>query len=78
LDSKYFDEEFLGKSDSIEEIGELNWPIWILYIISLVICFYIVKKGVKTSGRIAIFTATIPYLFFIILLIRGIFLEGAS
>jgi SNF family Na+-dependent transporter len=44
----------------------------------MIICFYIVKNGVKTSGRIAVFTATIPYLFFIILLIRGLFLDGAS
>jgi hypothetical protein len=74
LDNRYFEEDFLKKSESIEVVGELNLPIWIIYVLSMLICFYIVKNGVKTSGKIIIFTATIPYFFFIILLVRGIFL----
>lgn len=37
----------------------------------------VVKKGVKTSGKIVIVTSMMPYLFFIILAIRGMFLDGA-
>ena len=37
----------------------------------------IVRKGVKSSGKIIIFTAISPYFFFIVLLVRAIFLDGA-
>ena len=36
-----------------------------------------IKNGVKTSGKIIVFTALVPYFFFLILLIRAFFLEGA-
>ena len=38
----------------------------------------VIKKGVKTSGKIIMFTALMPYLFFFIMLIRAMFLEGAG
>lgn len=38
----------------------------------------VVKKGVKTSGKIIIFTALMPYFFFFIMLIRALFLEGSG
>jgi len=49
-----------------------------LYTLSLVICYLIVKNGVKTSGKIAIVTSLLPYVFFIILAIKGMTLEGAG
>jgi SNF family Na+-dependent transporter len=43
----------------------------------LIVCYCIVKKGVKYSGKIIVFTAFVPYLFLSILFLRGIFLAGA-
>jgi len=37
----------------------------------------IVKKGVKTSGKVITYTSLMPYFLFFILAIQGIFLDGA-
>ena len=44
---------------------------------SLLICYMIVKNGVKTSGKIVVVTSLLPYALFLILAIRGAFLDGA-
>ena len=38
----------------------------------------VIKNGVKTSGKIIMVTALLPYVFFTILLLRGFFLSGAG
>lgn len=48
------------------------------YLVSLVVCYFVIKNGVKTSGKIIMFTALMPYVFFFILAVRGIFLDGAG
>jgi SNF family Na+-dependent transporter len=50
----------------------------LLYVISLLICHYIVKNGVKASGKIVTITATAPFVLLFILMLRGLFLSGAG
>jgi SNF family Na+-dependent transporter len=68
----------LHQSASISEFEAISPSLFFLYIASLLICHYIIKNGVKTSGKIVAMTATSPFVFLLILLIRGLFLEGAS
>jgi solute carrier family 6 GABA transporter-like protein 1 len=44
---------------------------------SIAICYYIIAKGLKQTGKIIVFTALFPYILFIIMLLRGIALPGA-
>ena len=37
----------------------------------------IVRNGVKSSGKIVVVTALLPYFFFIVLFIRALSLDGA-
>jgi SNF family Na+-dependent transporter len=67
----------LRKSESINDFEGINPFLFILYIMSLLICYAVVHKGVKTSGKIILVTAILPYFFFILLFIRSLFLEGA-
>lgn len=41
------------------------------------ISFICVSKGVKTSGKIAIYTGLLPYFLLCVLILRGIFLKGS-
>ena len=43
---------------------------------SLLTIYYIIRKGIKVSGKVAVYTALAPYFFFIILLLRGFTLPG--
>lgn len=40
-------------------------------------CYFCVANGVKTSGKVAIYTGTLPYIILCILILRGIFLPGS-
>lgn len=64
-------------SPSITDFGTIDPFLFVLYVFSIFVCYMVVKNGVKTSGKIVVFTSLTPYLLFIILAIRGIFLEGA-
>ncbi|CAD8059026.1 unnamed protein product [Paramecium sonneborni] len=75
---KHFYEQILQISDSITNINEIIWSLLIAYMVSLTIVYMIIKEGVQTSGKIAIVTATSPYILLIILLVRGLMLEGSS
>ena len=44
---------------------------------SWVVIFFVIRKGVKSSGKAAYFLAIFPYLVLIALLIRSVTLEGA-
>ena len=43
----------------------------------MIICHYVIKNGAKTSGQVVIITASTPFVIFFILVLRGLFLNGA-
>ena len=42
----------------------------------MLVVYFCIAKGVKLSGKIAIYSSTAPFFLLIILLLRGLFLEG--
>lgn len=76
-ENTYFARDVLDRSDSIDDFGYIHPSLMFFYVLSLYICYMVIKNGVKTSGKIIIFTALMPYIFFFILSIRGMFLSGA-
>ena len=74
--NKFFFDEYLQNTGSLE-LGGLRWPIvgglaavWTL----MYLCIF---KGVKLVGKIVLWTVPIPWLMLLILLVRGLTLEGA-
>ncbi|KAG1667380.1 Sodium- and chloride-dependent glycine transporter 2 [Nymphon striatum] len=74
---EYFQNFVIGRTSGIEEFGDFNWRIWLCVILSWVIVFLCCIKGVRSSGKVVYFTATFPYVMLLVLLIRGVTLEGA-
>ena len=53
------------------------WHISLCLLLSWIVLFFVLVKGVQGSGKVAYFTALFPYLVLFILLIRGATLPGA-
>uniref|UniRef100_A0A4W5QXW8 Transporter n=1 Tax=Hucho hucho TaxID=62062 RepID=A0A4W5QXW8_9TELE len=67
----------LGLSGGIEEIGNVRWDLALCLLLSWIICYFCVWKGVKSTGKVVYFTATFPYVMLLVLLVRGLTLPGA-
>ncbi|XP_069158252.1 sodium-dependent proline transporter isoform X2 [Procambarus clarkii] len=59
-------------------IGTIQWDLTLCLLLSWIIVFLCLVKGVRSSGKVVYFTATFPYVILIALLIVGVRLEGAS
>ncbi|XP_047473125.1 sodium-dependent proline transporter-like isoform X2 [Penaeus chinensis] len=60
------------------QIGDIQVKLTLYLLLSWVIVFLCLMKGIKSSGKVVYFTATFPYIILIALLIVGVMLEGAS
>mmetsp|Transcript_39630 Transcript_39630/g.60680 ORF Transcript_39630/g.60680 Transcript_39630/m.60680 type:complete len:221 (+) Transcript_39630:548-1210(+) len=76
--ARYFPEEVLEKSESIEEDGYLIPRLCFFLVLTYVIIYFSVWKGLKSLSQVAHITVTLPYFIQAIFLIRGLALPGAS
>ncbi|XP_018546933.2 sodium- and chloride-dependent GABA transporter 2 [Lates calcarifer] len=74
---EFWQRRVLKISSGIEEVGSLRWELVLCLILSWVICYFCVWKGIKSTGKAAYFTATFPFVTLFVLLVRGITLPGA-
>ncbi|XP_068197352.1 sodium- and chloride-dependent GABA transporter 3-like [Antennarius striatus] len=75
---EFWERRMLGMSGGIDDLGGVRWELVLCLLVSWVICYFSIWKGVKSSGKVAYFTATFPYVMLLILLVRGLTLPGAS
>lgn len=68
---------FPQKANIDDGIGVPEWRLSLCLLLSWIIIFLTLVKGVKSSGKVAYFTAIFPYVVMIILLVRGVTLPGA-
>ncbi|XP_022337036.2 sodium- and chloride-dependent glycine transporter 1-like [Crassostrea virginica] len=69
----------LDLSDGIDSPGTLRWQLLLCLMAAWFAVFLCLFKGIKTSGKVVYVAATVPYLFLMILFIRGLTfnIEGA-
>ncbi|XP_077990965.1 sodium-dependent proline transporter-like [Glandiceps talaboti] len=75
---EYWTNYVLNINDGIENLGTVQWQLALCLLLSWIVVFLCLLKGVKTSGKVVYFTATFPYMVLVILLIRGATLPGAA
>ncbi|XP_011173559.1 sodium- and chloride-dependent transporter XTRP3 [Solenopsis invicta] len=68
----------LDAAPSIEDGQGLKWWIVLCLLLSWIVVFFIVMKGIQSSGKVVYFTSMFPYLVLTIFFIRGITLKGAG
>ncbi|XP_071499451.1 sodium-dependent noradrenaline transporter-like [Diadema antillarum] len=78
--TEYFDREMLRRHESsgLFDLAGLSWQLPLCLLLVMIILYFSIWKGVKTSGKVVWVTATLPYFVLTILLIRGATLPGAG
>uniref|UniRef100_A0A3Q4HID6 Transporter n=1 Tax=Neolamprologus brichardi TaxID=32507 RepID=A0A3Q4HID6_NEOBR len=74
---EFWERRVLNITGSINELGNIRWELALCLLLSWIICYFCVWKGVKSTGKVVYFTATFPYVMLVVLLIRGLTLPGA-
>ncbi|XP_030632085.1 sodium- and chloride-dependent GABA transporter 2-like [Chanos chanos] len=74
---EFWEMQVLKLTDSVYELGGIRWELALCLLLSWIICYFCVWKGVKSTGKVVYFTATFPYLMLLVLLVRGLTLPGA-
>ncbi|XP_067145522.1 sodium-dependent serotonin transporter [Centruroides vittatus] len=76
---EYFERHVLEihRSQGIDAIGPIKWSLALCLMAVFVLVYFSLWKGVKSAGKAVWFTATMPYLVLLILLCRGVTLEGS-
>ncbi|XP_047585749.1 sodium-dependent dopamine transporter isoform X2 [Lutra lutra] len=67
----------LHESRGIDDLGPPRWQLTSCLVLVIVLLYFSLWKGVKTSGKVVWVTATMPYVVLFALLLRGITLPGA-
>ncbi|MFT5171460.1 MAG: NSS family neurotransmitter:Na+ symporter [Candidatus Marinamargulisbacteria bacterium] len=74
----FFFGKVLNLSSGVNEIGQLVWPVVIALILSWILIYFCIWKGVVSVGKVVSVTMPLPIIILVILAVRGLFLEGAG
>lgn len=66
----------IGYSTGLDNMGPVRWELALCLLLAWIIVTLSLLRGVKTSGKVVYFTAIFPYIVLVVLLIRGVTLEG--
>lgn len=68
----------LGRGDANwENFGHLRWQLTLCLLLSWIIAYFCVVKGVRSAGKAVYFTTLFPYLILTALVVQGAILDGA-
>ncbi len=74
----YFFSNILQLSEGPGTMGGFSLPVLISAVVAWIAIYFCVWKGVKSVSKVVVWTATLPFLFLAILIVRAVTLDGAS
>ncbi len=74
----FFFGTILGISKGISVLGGIQWPLVLGNLFVWIVMFLIIFKGVKVVGKVVTWTVGLPWALLLVLIIRGITLQGAA
>ncbi|KAL0978147.1 hypothetical protein UPYG_G00166740 [Umbra pygmaea] len=74
---EFWERRVLNLTGNVNNLGNVRWELALCLLLSWIICYFCVWKGVKSTGKVVYFTATFPYVMLLVLLVRGLTLPGA-
>jgi len=77
-EKNFFFGNVLGITDSIKNLGGFQWYLVLGNLITWTAIFLVIFKGVKVVGKVVTWTVGIPWVLILILIVRGITLQGSA
>ncbi|KAK6182355.1 hypothetical protein SNE40_010063 [Patella caerulea] len=74
---EFWNHNVLRISDGLGDFGTMQWHLVVAMVVGWLMIFGCIVKGVKTVGKVVYVTATLPYVFITIILVRAVTLPGA-
>ncbi|XP_021366532.1 sodium-dependent proline transporter-like [Mizuhopecten yessoensis] len=74
---EFWENNVLQLTEGIHTLGTFRWEILLGVLATSIVIFLCLLKGIHSSGKVMYVMATIPYVFLLILLIRGLTLPGS-
>lgn len=69
--------DVLEMTNRIDEPGHLNLKMATCLFVAWVLVYFCIWKGIRTTGKVVYVTATLPYVFLLILFTRAVTLPGS-
>lgn len=76
--SGYFFETVLNLPDGISGISGFSLPVLVGFLISWILVYFSVWKGVESVSKVVVWTATLPIILLLVLIVRAVTLPGAG
>jgi NSS family neurotransmitter:Na+ symporter len=77
-EKNFFFSNVLGITDSIKNLGGIQWYLVLGNVVTWIVIFLVIFKGVKVVGKVVTWTVCIPWALILVLIIRGITLQGSA
>ncbi|XP_017115970.1 sodium- and chloride-dependent glycine transporter 1 [Drosophila elegans] len=74
---EFFHLEVLRISSNISELGGMVWQQLLSLLVTWIVVYLCLIRGIKSVGKVVYFTVPFPYILLFILLVRGVTLPGA-